>query len=275
VIVKYWNIRRYTPIGAAGALIAVHVIDARGPTAPASIAGKAPVMTAAQVPSLGRPPRRTTRQAGALAAGIALVLLVAAGLLLWQLTRGDEATTPTEAEITTPAAPAGAARDQPASTIYLVADQAQADALQQGINEGDVFRAALGDAPVAASVLLFPSLEAEVQFWSAMGEQERAGQGLTSVTVVDLRAPVPPAVVPDALTHARNALPAAVSDQEMYERAQLAPATTSAVSEDVAPRGGLAELYAEQAAAAPQGDLRTSAAGASGACGTTAAPAAC
>jgi hypothetical protein len=148
-------------------------------------------MTAAHVPSLGRPPRRTTRQVGALA-GLALVLLVAAGLLLWQVTRDGTSTGPTEAEVTTPAAPAIAAREQPGRTYYLVASQAQADALQQGINEGDVFRAALGTSPFAASVVLFPSVEAEVQFWSTMGEQERAGQGLAPVTVVDLRTSAAP-----------------------------------------------------------------------------------
>jgi hypothetical protein len=176
------------PIAAAGALMEVHVFDARGPTAPASRAGKAPVMTAAQVPSLGRSPRRPTRPLG-VAAGLALVLLVAAGLLLWQLTRGDEATTPTEAELTTPAAPAVAARDQPAPTIYLVADQAQADAIQRGLADADAIRAAQGAAPLAASVVLFPSVEAETFFWSTMGDQALAGQGLPPVTVVDLRTP--------------------------------------------------------------------------------------
>jgi hypothetical protein len=189
VIVKYWNIRCYTSIGAAGALMEVHVIDARGPTAPASLAGKAPVMTAAQVPSLGRPPRRPTRQVGALAAGLALVLLVAAGVVLWQLTQDDAATTSTEAEGITPAAPAIAARDQPAPTIYLVADQAQADAIQRGLADSDAIRAAQSEAPLAASVVLFPSVEAEAFFWSTMAEQDHASLGLDSVTVVDLRTP--------------------------------------------------------------------------------------
>jgi hypothetical protein len=155
-------------------------------------------MTATQVPSFGRPPRRPTRQVGAVVTGIALVLLVAAGVVLWQLTQDDEATGPTEAVGTTPAAPAIAARDQPASTYVLVADQAQADAIQRGLDDSDAIRAAQGDAPLTAEVVLLPSAEAETAFWLAMAEQEtiRGGLGLAPVTVVDLRTSADAGVAP-------------------------------------------------------------------------------
>jgi hypothetical protein len=197
------------PIGAAGALMEVHVLDARGRTAPASLVGKAPAMTAAQVPSLGRPPRRPTRQLGALAAGIALVLLVAAGLLLWQGTRGEEATGPTEAALTTPAAPAGAARDQPAPTLYLVASQAQAQVVSAALEEANAIRVTLGEPTLALEVMWFDSVEAEVQFWSTIGAQPDRH-------VVDLRTPAARVPAPE---------PAAVSDQELDQRAQPAPTT--------------------------------------------------
>ncbi len=189
MIVKSRQSSHRVPIAAPAALTHVHDQDAHGHTAPASTTGKATAMTTAHVPSLSRPPRRTTRQLGAIAAGIALVLLVAAGLLLWQLTRDEEATGPTEAELATPAAPAIAARDQPVPAYFIVADQAQADAIQRGLDNSDATRAAQGEAPLTASVVLFPSVEAEVQFWSTMGEQALAGQGLNADTVVDLRTP--------------------------------------------------------------------------------------
>jgi hypothetical protein len=266
-------------------------------------------MTLVHVPTLGRPPRRTTRQYGAVAAGIALVLLVAAGVVLWQVTRPASSSTaapeaaviapapaiaardqlastiylvasPAQAQVvyadleetnavqvtsgepmlasevlwfdsieaevqfwsqmgaqqnrhvvdlraptavseaTTPAAavivpaPAVTPRDQPAPTIYLVASQAQADATQRDIDDTNIFRAALGTAPLAASVLLFPSAEVESAFWWNMGEQALAAQGLPPVTVVDLRTPAARVPEPE---------PAAVSDQEMYQRAPPAP----------------------------------------------------
>jgi cytoskeletal protein RodZ len=184
-------------------------------------------MTAAHVPSLGRPPRRTTRQLGAVAGGIALVLLVATGLLLWQLTRGDEPTGPTEAALTTPAAPAVAARDQPAPTIYLVASQADAAAVYAALEEANAVQVTSGEATRAPQVTWFASVEAEVQFWSTMGAQQ-------DFHVVDLRTPA--ARVPELD-------PAALSDQEMYQRSQI--------------------------------DLRTSADSARGACGTPFEPASC
>jgi hypothetical protein len=196
----------------------VHMFDARGPTAPASIAGKAPAMTAAQVPSLGRPPRRTTRKYGAVAAGIALVLLVAAGLLLWQGTRGDAATGPAETAVTTPTVPVVAPRDQPGPTYFLVGSQAQADAIQRGIDDAAALRDAQGATPLTASVLRFPSVEAEAFFWSTMAEQDHASLGLDSVTVVDLRTPA---------VRVPASEPAAVSDQELDQRAQPAPAAAA------------------------------------------------
>jgi hypothetical protein len=75
----------------------------------------------------------------------------------------------------------------PPIRIYLVDTQIQADAVQRDLNDAGVLGAAPGTDPRPASVVLFPSVEAEVQFWAAMGEQERASAGLGPVTIVDLR----------------------------------------------------------------------------------------
>jgi hypothetical protein len=220
------------------------------------------------LPTHGRPPRRITRQLGATAAGIALVLLVAAGITFWQVTQEEQGSnTFPDAAVTAPA-PAITPRDQPARTYYIVASQAQADAVQQPIYEWDSIQAMLGTAPLTASVVLLPSVEAEVSFWSVMGEQERAGTYMDPVTVVDLRAPAAPVPPLD---------PAAFSDQELYQRSQPAPATLRTDTSDTLdgalatpPRtgpaidqttpageaaqatttGGLAELYAMQEAEA-------------------------
>ena len=201
-------------------------MDARGRTAPASRAGKVPVMTTAHVPTLGRPPRRTGRQVGVVA-GIAFVLLIAVGLLLWQGTRSDEATGPTETEVTTPAAPAVTLHNQPAPTIYLVASEADAAVVYAALEEANAVQVTSGEATRAPQVTWFASVEAEVQFWSTMGAQQ-------DFHVVDLRTPA--ARVPELD-------PAALSDQEMYQRSQI--------------------------------DLRTSADSARGACGTPFEPASC
>jgi hypothetical protein len=147
-------------------------------------------MTTAHVPTLGRPPRRTTRRYGAVAAGIALVLLVGASLLLWQVTRDGTSTGPTAVEVTTPAAPAIAARDQPASTIYLVASAAQAQVVSADLEEANAVQVTSGEPMLASQVAWFDSIEAEVQFWSTMGAQQ-------NIRVVDLRAPTAvPAATP-------------------------------------------------------------------------------
>jgi hypothetical protein len=132
----------------------------------------------------------------------ALVLIVVVGLSLWEPPeRAGEAPAAagSAAAVGEGTAPliggmaevyrAQAASGATAPPIYLVASQAQADAVQRELAEADIrgIGAALGTAPRTASVVLFPSAEAEVYFWSVVGEQERAGTFMDPITVVDRR----------------------------------------------------------------------------------------
>jgi hypothetical protein len=172
-----------------------------------------------------------------LSGGLAVVLVVAVSLSLWQradqgretpVGEGPAATVIAEAlaESTAPriggmaeldrAQAAAAATAATASPIYLVASQAQADVAQRGLDEVDAFRAAQSDAPRTAAIVRLPSAAAETAFWLALQEQEtiRAGLGLNPATVVDLRTPAARVPEPE---------PPAGSDQALDQRAPPAP----------------------------------------------------
>jgi hypothetical protein len=76
---------------------------------------------------------------------------------------------------------------------YLVGSQAQADAIQRGIAEADVIRGSLGEVSPPAYIVLVASADEEASFWLAITEQDtlRGGLGLPSLSVVDLRPPLP------------------------------------------------------------------------------------
>jgi hypothetical protein len=155
-----------------------------------------------------------------LSGGLAVVLVVVVSLGLWpRADRGSEApagaglaaAVMTDSIAQEQAAAAHAsngrtARPDPGPVLYIAGSAAQADAAQRDIDDTNTLRAALGTAPLIASVLLFPSAAAEAAFWLTRHEQEtvRAGHSLDPVTVVDLRTP------------------AAVSDPALSQRGQPA-----------------------------------------------------
>jgi hypothetical protein len=143
------------------------------------------------VTTLRRSPHHTPRPFGAIAVGLALVLLFVAGVVLLPITREEDRITPAPDAALTAPAPAVTPSDQPRPTYFLVESQTQADLIQRGIDDAAEIRDAQGATPLTASVVQFPTSEAETAFWLDRHEQEtiRARLGQNPATVVDLRAP--------------------------------------------------------------------------------------
>jgi hypothetical protein len=111
-----------------------------------------------------------------------------------------------------PVQPAGtAASSVPATTssgttavspasLYLVGSTAQANQIQQGIDEADVIRHSLGLAPIAATVLpVGPAASPDEVTWLLTTlNAARGEQGLAPLTVVDLRTPDTSAAPPQS-----------------------------------------------------------------------------
>jgi hypothetical protein len=71
----------------------------------------------------------------------------------------------------------------PLATVYLVATEAQAQALRLDLAKSDAIRAAQGQPMLPHGVLWFDAAEAEVQFWAT---QQMLGSG-AATAVIDLR----------------------------------------------------------------------------------------
>ena len=173
-----------------------------------------------QTPSIAIPTRRRgSGRRRLLGLTGAAIIAVVAGASLWQVERSRDATDTAPPQPTTAVArPAVVqATEAVVQTVYVVGSQAQADATQAALAEANAVREQLGAAPLADLVTVVADAEADA-FFRMMGEQDavRANLGLPSMVVVDLRSQPSATVV-------------------------TLPADT---------RGGLAELYAEQAAAA-------------------------
>ena len=171
------------------------------------------------------PQRRTTRFLTA-AAGAALALGAVTGIGAWQASR-DGGTRTTEQHVASAPTPVqrvvGRAIDT-APTYYLVGSAAQAQAAGAALEEANAVRATAGEPSLAGQVETLQSAEAEARLLEAIADADtiRYGLGIPPVRVIDLRPAGEPAVG--------------------------ATARSGAVGEGVAPRGGMAELYAEQQA---------------------------
>jgi len=175
-------------------------------------------MATPHVPTVGRPPRMHTKHLGALASAMVFVLLIAAGVGLWQATRGEEVAAPPSevalSAVPAPVTPVSTRTEDLAPTYYLVGSQQQAEAMRAAIAEADVLRASLGEAAQESTVLLVASAEDEAVLLilveqAAIRDQLR----LPPIRFVDLRAPVASPPPFDA---------AALTDAEMYQRWQQA-----------------------------------------------------
>jgi hypothetical protein len=139
---------------------------------------------------VGEPVRRPpgTRRLRAAAQGVALVLVVAAGL---GALRGidqrhtSEPSVPAGSQVAGDARPAAPAR----TTVYLVSSPAQAEAIRSAIAEADAFRSALHTEPLDARVLVVED-DIERQAVRIIPENHsRDVMGQPLIQVVDLRGP--------------------------------------------------------------------------------------
>lgn len=177
-----------------------------------------------QTASIAATPKRRTTQLITAAAGAVLALTAATGLGAWQMSRdgganvGEQAVAPASAPVRPAARPAA----ETAPAYYLVASQTQAAAVAAALEEANAVLATSGEPTLAARVELLGSDEAEAAFRAAMsvGDAIRDTLGLPPMRVIDLRA--------------------------AGEATAPIPAISGRANEGVAPRGGLAELYAEQ-----------------------------
>ena len=124
-------------------------------------------------------------------AALGVALVVAVGIAVWQLTDGDGADTVIAPQESLAAPVTAATRPATATgpTYFVVASQAEADVLQASINDANMVRAQLGDAPLPSAVLVADSAEAETRILRSIVEDDaiRGGMGEPAITVVDLR----------------------------------------------------------------------------------------
>ena len=151
--------------------------------------------------------RRLVRGLGFAAAALTVAVAVGAGL--WQVAR--HGTTESTSQATTLAPPASTrpVASAPTLTLVLAGSQAEADAVQARLSAAAALVAPLGAAALVDQLAVVTAADPDA-FAQTIGEQDamRAGLGLPSIRVVDLR--TPPAAAPaDPLARELDALTAA------------------------------------------------------------------
>ena len=165
-----------------------------------------------QTPAITIPsPRRGLRRRLVLGLAAAAALTVAVGAGLWQVARSGTTDTTSQATSTTLAAPASTrpVASAPTLTLVLAGSPAEADAVQARLSAAAALVAPLGAAALVDQLAVVTAADPDA-FAQTIAEQHamRAGLGLPSIRVVDLR--TPPAAAPvDPLARELDALTAA------------------------------------------------------------------